>query len=170
MAGHPVERNAVHRGEQLPIEKARCATRAERGYLVKGTVTDAVPEPSVTGEPSNAPQHQLTPPDADDAPPVDERSRHHGRGPASSKTFAYEASEDEAGHPPGRRAVPAEPPADRPQVTNDHALVTEWDGDIDYDGVDAVDQTVPAREQRAIYLLVLVVERGGKRRARPPSA
>ena len=121
VAGHSVERDAVYRPEQLPVEKARYATGTERGYLVKGTLTGAVPQPGVTGEPSDAPQHQLARPDPGDAPPVDERSRHHGRGPASSKAFAYEAPEDKAGHPPGRSAVPAEPPADRLQIANDHS-------------------------------------------------
>lgn len=75
MAGHSVERYAVHRREQLPIQKARCATGAKRGYLVKGTLSGAVPQPGVTGKPADAPQHQLARPDRGDAPPVDERSR-----------------------------------------------------------------------------------------------
>ncbi len=170
MAGHSVERHTVYRREQLPVKKARYATGTERGYLVKDTLTGAVPEPGVTGEPSDAPQHQLARLDAGDAPPVDKRSRHHGRGPASSKAFAYEAPEDKAGHPPGRSAVPAEPPTDRPQIANDHVLETWWDCYINYDGVDAVDQAVLAREHRASHFLVLVVERGSKARARPPSA
>ena len=107
MAGHSVERHAVYRGEQLPVEKARYATGAERGDLVKGTLTGAVPEPGVTGEPSDAPQHQLARPDPGDAPPVDKRSRHNGRGPASSKALAHEAPEDKARQPPGCSAVPA---------------------------------------------------------------
>jgi hypothetical protein len=51
----------------------------------------------------------------------------------SSKAFAYEASEDKTGDPPGCSAVPAEPPADRFQIVNDHVLGAWWDGDIDYD-------------------------------------
>jgi hypothetical protein len=54
VAGHPVERHAVHRREQLPIKKARYATGAERGYLAKDTLSGAVSEPGVTGEPSDA--------------------------------------------------------------------------------------------------------------------
>ena len=55
VAGHSVERHAVYRREQLPVKKARHATGTERGYLVKGTLTGAVPQPGVTGEPSDAP-------------------------------------------------------------------------------------------------------------------
>ena len=88
VAGHPIERHAVYRPEQLPLEKAGYAAGAERRDPVKGTLPDAVPEPGVTGEPPDAPQHQLTCPDPGDAPPVDKRSRHHGRRPVPSKAFA----------------------------------------------------------------------------------
>jgi len=53
-ASHPVKRDAVHRSEQLPIEKARYAAGAERCYLAKATLAEAVPEPCVTGEPPDA--------------------------------------------------------------------------------------------------------------------
>jgi len=72
---------------------------------VKDTLTGAIPEPGVTGEPSNAPQLQLARPDPGDAPPIDERSSHHGRRSASSKAFAYEAPEGKAGDPPARRGL-----------------------------------------------------------------
>jgi hypothetical protein len=55
VAGHSIERHSVYWLEQLPVKKARYATRAERGYLVKGTLTSAVPQPGITGEPSDAP-------------------------------------------------------------------------------------------------------------------
>jgi hypothetical protein len=51
----------------------------------------------------------------------------------SSKSFANEPPEDKAGDPPGRSAVPAEPPTYRLQIANNHLLGTWWDGDIEYD-------------------------------------
>ena len=54
-AGHSVERHSVYRLEQLPVKKARHTTRTERGYLVERAMTGAIPQPGITGEPSDAP-------------------------------------------------------------------------------------------------------------------
>src|ERR1700691_2887789 len=84
VASHSVERHSVYRLEQLPVEKARYAAGGERCYLAEGALTSAVPQPRVTREPSDTPQHQFAGSHPDDAPPIDERSRHHSRGPLAS--------------------------------------------------------------------------------------
>jgi len=147
MAGHATERHPVDRRQQLPVEEAGYAAGAERRDLAQGTLTDAVPEPGVTGEPPDAPQHQLTRPGPENAPPVDQRPRLDCRGPASSKVFADQTPQDQAGHPAEDSSIPAEPAADRLQIAHRCILGPGWDGDVHDDGVHAVDQAPVARQQ-----------------------
>jgi len=78
------------------------APRGTKGrHLLKGTLTDSVAQPRISGKPSFAAQHQLRLVNVGDSPPVDERAGDQRLGRLWAKFLTHEAPENESKRPAG---------------------------------------------------------------------